>query len=179
MRLTIPRVAFPAALAAMLVAIWMLTVQTPTQTIALSDTWAHALMAVSALSYADASWVARKVVHAVEFFPVGLFLTLSVMAWAPALEKDAVASGPGKSASGNPATSSLPPNANQPASRSRALLRRPEARIALCCLALSLADQIHKAFVPGREFDALDMCFDAMGYLLAIWVAKRLGAKLG
>lgn len=32
----------------------------------------------------------------------------------------------------------------------------------------SLCDQLHKLFVPGREFDVLDLVFDALGYLAAI-----------
>ena len=36
------------------------------------------------------------------------------------------------------------------------------------CAACSLFDQVHKAFVPGREFDALDLPFDAAGYLFAL-----------
>lgn len=32
----------------------------------------------------------------------------------------------------------------------------------------SLCDQFHKLFVPGREFDILDLVFDALGYLAAI-----------
>lgn len=35
------------------------------------------------------------------------------------------------------------------------------------CPAYSLFDQIHKLFVPGREFDAMDLGFDAMGYMAA------------
>lgn len=40
----------------------------------------------------------------------------------------------------------------------------------LACVACSLFDQAHKAFVPGREFDARDLIFDAMGYALALLV---------
>lgn len=36
------------------------------------------------------------------------------------------------------------------------------------CVANSLFDQTHKLFVPGREFDARDLGFDALGYLAAI-----------
>ena len=35
------------------------------------------------------------------------------------------------------------------------------------CAVYSLFDQIHKLFVPGREFDAIDLGFDAMGYMAA------------
>lgn len=33
------------------------------------------------------------------------------------------------------------------------------------CAAYSLFDQTHKLFVPGREFDVLDLKLDAIGYL--------------
>lgn len=36
------------------------------------------------------------------------------------------------------------------------------------CVVNSLFDQTHKLFVPGREFDARDLGFDALGYLAAI-----------
>ena len=38
------------------------------------------------------------------------------------------------------------------------------------CVGLSLFDQTHKLFVVGREFDVLDLFFDAAGYLLALLV---------
>lgn len=38
------------------------------------------------------------------------------------------------------------------------------------CVVLSLFDQTHKLFVVGREFDVLDLFFDAAGYLLALLV---------
>lgn len=46
----------------------------------------------------------------------------------------------------------------------------------LACAACSLFDQVHKAFVPGREFDARDLLFDALGYLLAMVVVLVLTA---
>ena len=44
------------------------------------------------------------------------------------------------------------------------------------CVALSLFDQCHKLFVPGRHFDALDLAMDALGYGVAI-VTVLLVAK--
>ena len=38
-------------------------------------------------------------------------------------------------------------------------------------MANSLFDQTHKMFVLGREFDACDLGFDALGYLAAIALA--------
>lgn len=36
------------------------------------------------------------------------------------------------------------------------------------CMLNSLLDQLHKLFVPGREFDVIDLGLDAIGYALAI-----------
>lgn len=36
------------------------------------------------------------------------------------------------------------------------------------CMLNSLLDQLHKLFVPGREFDVIDLGLDAIGYTLAI-----------
>ena len=53
---------------------------------------------------------------------------------------------------------------------------------AALCLAASLADEVHKRFVPGRHFDATDLLLDALGYGLALllvaavstlWAAHR------
>lgn len=45
-------------------------------------------------------------------------------------------------------------------------------QLAACCLVFcmlnSLLDQLHKLFVPGREFDVIDLGLDAIGYTLAI-----------
>lgn len=35
------------------------------------------------------------------------------------------------------------------------------------CLVCSLADQTHKLFIPGREFDGRDLVLDAVGYAAA------------
>lgn len=42
------------------------------------------------------------------------------------------------------------------------------AGVALFCLLCSFGDQVHKVFVPGREFDAADMALDAAGYGMGI-----------
>lgn len=39
---------------------------------------------------------------------------------------------------------------------------------AAICLVCSLADQTHKLFVPGREFDGRDLALDAVGYCAAV-----------
>ena len=44
------------------------------------------------------------------------------------------------------------------------------------CLAASVADEAHKAFVPGRHFDAADLRLDAIGYLPAIAAVTALAA---
>ena len=48
----------------------------------------------------------------------------------------------------------------------------------LACAACSLFDQVHKAFVPGREFDARDLLFDALGYVLALLVVAAVSGVL-
>ncbi|MBM6775485.1 VanZ family protein [Olsenella profusa] len=58
-----------------------------------------------------------------------------------------------------------------PAARRRLPGLRVRLAVALlACVACSLFDQAHKAFVPGREFDVRDLPFDAAGYLLALAV---------
>lgn len=53
------------------------------------------------------------------------------------------------------------------------------------CMVCSLFDQVHKMFVPGREFDPLDFPFDALGYMTALLLVfsmrsiSRLLAKMG
>lgn len=42
----------------------------------------------------------------------------------------------------------------------------------------SLCDQLHKLFVPGREFDVLDLAFDALGYFAAIRMAFELYRRI-
>ena len=132
-------------LAAVLVTIWLLTVQSPQDTTALSTPWAQALSSAFGWSLSFAAWVARKVVHTVEFFPVGLLMALV--------------------AYNLPQTKGMSQN-------------RVLAAVVLICFACSLGDQVHKAFVPGREFDALDMCFDAVGYVLGALIARAVAARM-
>lgn len=50
------------------------------------------------------------------------------------------------------------------------------------CFVASLLDQTHRLFVPGREFDALDLALDAAGYLAAagaVLLAWRLSRRRG
>lgn len=44
------------------------------------------------------------------------------------------------------------------------------------CAAWSLLDQVHKLFVPGREFDAVDLGFDAFGYAMALALVALVDA---
>lgn len=48
----------------------------------------------------------------------------------------------------------------------------------LACAGCSLFDQVHKVFVPGREFDARDLLFDALGYLLALAMVLAISAAV-
>ena len=50
------------------------------------------------------------------------------------------------------------------------------------CFVASLLDQTHRLFVPGREFDALDLALDAAGYLAAagaVFLAWRFSRRRG
>lgn len=40
--------------------------------------------------------------------------------------------------------------------------------VLIFCIACSVGDQVHKIFVPGRHFDAVDLGFDAAGYIVAM-----------
>ncbi|WP_196803007.1 VanZ family protein [Butyrivibrio sp. MC2013] len=40
----------------------------------------------------------------------------------------------------------------------------------LICFYISFLDQLHKRFVPGREFDFADIIRDAMGYFVSITI---------
>ncbi|MBP3894366.1 MAG: VanZ family protein [Atopobiaceae bacterium] len=57
-----------------------------------------------------------------------------------------------------------------------ALQPTPLGRMGLAltiCFVASVADEAHKAFVPGRHFDAWDLCLDALGYapVICLWAA--------
>lgn len=49
---------------------------------------------------------------------------------------------------------------------------------AAVCAACSIADQMHKLFVPGRHFDGVDLGMDALGYGTAIAVVFIVVALL-
>ena len=49
------------------------------------------------------------------------------------------------------------------------------------CAAVSLTDQYHKLYVPGRHFDNLDLVFDAAGYIpavLCVFMAWSVGSAV-
>ncbi|MBM6689062.1 VanZ family protein [Collinsella tanakaei] len=56
-------------------------------------------------------------------------------------------------------------------------VHRAFVRATFLSVASSLFDQFHKLFVPGREFDYLDLAFDALGYLIAIRLVRMLSEK--
>lgn len=62
--------------------------------------------------------------------------------------------------------------------RPRSLAARSAIALAACA-ACSLFDQTHKLFVPGREFDAGDLLFDAAGYLTAWLLVFGVAALVG
>lgn len=136
------RVVAPAALVAVLVVIWLLTIQTPAETTSLSGIFSGTLARLTGIDPERASWAVRKVVHTVEFFPVGLTMALTALAWL--------------------------------APEDQRRHRRVALVVLALCFACSLGDQVHKTFVPGREFDALDMAFDAAGYVLGILLAAAI-----
>ena len=62
--------------------------------------------------------------------------------------------------------------------RPRSLAARSAIALAVCA-SCSLFDQTHKLFVPGREFDAGDLLFDAAGYLTAWLLVFGAAALVG
>ncbi len=154
------RVAFAFCLAgavATFAAIFVLTEQTPEETTALSSAVEASLVSTPAVGEGDAAsgstgraaGVAgallsiadvRAWAHVPEFFLLGLFLFGAAALW------------PG----------AAPVGRRPPGARAR------YGVALLSCMGCSLFDQVHKAFVPGREFDARDLPFDALGYLLAL-----------
>lgn len=125
-----------ALLVAALAAIWLLTVQTPSETMGLSGWWSNLLASTGLLSASQASFIMRKVAHTAEFLPVGALAALCALAWF---------------------SDKWP-------------LKNLAVGATLFCVACSLADQTHKLFVPGREFDCRDLACDAAGYLIGIAV---------
>ena len=47
------------------------------------------------------------------------------------------------------------------------------------CAAASVADEAHKAFVPGRHFDAWDLALDALGYVPIVFLWAIAVTMLG
>ena len=52
------------------------------------------------------------------------------------------------------------------------------AASSVLCFVASLADELHKRFVPGRHFDAEDMLLDAAGYLPATTIITLIALLL-
>lgn len=144
---------------------FVLTEQTPEETMALSDGVEASIVSASEVGSDDgtsassgrATGVAealfsvanvRAWAHVPEFFLQGFFLFGAAALW---------------------------PHAVGVGSREISRTRRYGIAL-LVCVACSLFDQVHKVFVPGREFDARDLLFDALGYLLALAVALALSA---
>lgn len=130
---------FLGASAALAIAIFMLTSQSPEQTTSLSSRVARLMEKLAnrgvpgvgrMLSIASV----RKWAHTFEFFLLGATVALSALTW----------------------------NGNV-----RSGLARLAAALGVC-VAGSMFDQTHKLFVPGREFDAGDLVFDALGYGCAL-----------
>lgn len=134
-----------------------LTEQTPEQTTALSSSVERTVVpsASPGATIGGGGGVAsallsvanvRRWAHVPEFFVQGLFLFGAAALW--------------------------------PVAHGRRLprLRVRLAMVLLACAACSLFDQVHKAFVPGREFDVCDLPFDAAGYLLALAVVAVTAA---
>lgn len=44
----------------------------------------------------------------------------------------------------------------------------PSMKAIFVCGVYSFSDQIHKRYIPGREFDPYDLCLDAAGYISMI-----------
>lgn len=134
-----------------------LTEQTPEETMALSDGVEASIVSASGIgsgggslaSSEQATGVAgaffslanvRAWAHVPEFFLQGFFLFGAAALW---------------------------PHAVGASNREHGRRRRYGIAL-LACVACSLFDQVHKVFVPGREFDARDLLFDALGYFLAL-----------
>ena len=54
---------------------------------------------------------------------------------------------------------------------------RREAPAAALGIAYALTDEIHQAFVPGRQGRPLDVLIDAAGVLLGVYVLGRAGRR--
>lgn len=144
---------------------FVLTEQTPEETMALSDGVEASIVSASGTGTSDgvlASSVratgvsealfsvanVRAWAHVPEFFLQGFFLFGAAALWPHAV------------GIGSEETSS----------------KRRYGIALLTCITASFFDQVHKVFVPGREFDARDLLFDALGYLLALAVVHAISA---
>lgn len=189
------RVASLCLLLATLAVIWGLTTQPPSDSISLSDLLAFPLQGALSLDHVAASYLARKIAHTLEFFPVGLFAALWVFARLPreaqvngekkGRASAAASEGPRASAvegAGASADTGAGGAASAPSgggADEAANARRWHALgLVAFCLLCSLGDQTHKLFVPTRHFDVLDLPFDALGYLLGIALARLLARWL-
>lgn len=147
-----------AAAVAVFIAIFVLTEQSPGDTMALSTSVSDAIVsrpadavgagAPGASSGASAAGEGaagpieamlaignvRKWAHTAEFFALGVPVALASTLWW---------------------------------GRPRGARARVLAAVGICALA-SLFDQTHKIFVPGRELDAGDLLFDLLGYCASI-----------
>lgn len=86
----------------------------------------------------------RQLAHAIEFFILGISMTITVVLWL------------------------FEAGIQKKASLKAALLSTA------ICFAYSILDQTHRLVVPGREFDAFDLILDAIGYCCAILLASIL-----
>lgn len=124
--------------------IFYLTVQAPTESVALSSRFGDLVQLLAArlgtggLGGAVAQIVqtvpVRRLGHAGEFFAFGISASMLVIAW----------------------------SSHKSTIRSMVLVAFG------LCMTASLFDQVHKIFVPVRHFDWKDLPFDALGYALAI-----------
>lgn len=71
----------PMLLAAALILIWILTVQTPSETMSLSGWWADLMVRLGIVNPAQASFFVRKAAHTIEFFPVGVLAADTSALW--------------------------------------------------------------------------------------------------
>ena len=122
------------AFVVVIIAILILTLQTPEQSQAVSSAIQKII-----LRFVDYPWIRnmqtfRTVLHAPLYFLLGL----AVGAW-----------------------------------------RKKWWHAAIICSLIALADETLKIFLPTREFGALDLLFDAVGFMIAIgivsWVRKIRG----
>ena len=78
---SILRFLLPMLLVAALVFIWILTVQTPSETMGLSGWWTGLMTSLGVVDSAQASFFVRKAAHTIEFFPVGVLAAATGVLW--------------------------------------------------------------------------------------------------